>query len=280
MESQSSAHHWQTSEPGQAPGATKPPERGANPRTAEPRVPDAGTWPPAGYRSAGTRASVAQVAHLVTALISLGMVVIIMRVFDLLDRADRFELSDREVDEWLGQVESFSAVASWGALISFISLLTWLSRSVDNTPALGGGIARRGPRWAIGAWFIPIVHIVMPALILRDLARRISTTGQGRGWLVLAWWLCYWGPTVVGFYIAFVPIYGTDSVRELYTWIVGAQAIGTLGYAVTFYLVRVLQRDADYWHDRIRAEWQAAADAAFEARRAAESLAAADRPGT
>jgi hypothetical protein len=242
------------------------------PSGQQPRFPDAGSWPPAGYRSAGTRAKVAQWAHALTALISLVMVVIVVQIFDMLDRADRFQLTEREVDDWLARIESVSAIAVWGALISFISLVTWLSRSVDNTPSLGGGIARRGPRWAIGAWFIPIANVVMPALIIRDLARRIGPECQGRGVLVLVWWLCYWGPAIMGFYVGFLPILGTDSVREIYIWVAGANTVSALGYLVTFYLVRVLQRDADYWHARLRADWQAAADAELERRRAAAAV--------
>ncbi len=214
---------------------------------------------------------------MLAALLSLALVVILVQIFDMLDRADRFQLSDQEVDDWLAQLESVSSIASWLALIAFVSLVTWLSRSVDNTPSLGGGIARRGPRWAIGAWFIPIANVVMPALIIRDLARRISPQREGRGVLVLAWWLCYWGPVIMGFYVGFLPILGTDSIRELYIWVTGAQVVSALGYLVTFYLVRVLQRDADEWDARLRADWQAAADAELARRRAAEAVPA---PGT
>ena len=238
----------------------------------QPRFPDAGSWPPAGYRSAGTRARVARWAHVLAALVSLALVVIVVQIFDMLDRADRFELTEREVDDWLAQIEFVSSIAAWGTLIAFVSLVTWLSRSVDNTPSLGGGIARRGPRWAIGAWFIPIANVVMPALIVRDLARRMSPQRQGRGVLVLAWWLCYWGPAIMGFYVGFLPILGTDSIRELYIWVTGAQIVTTLGYLVTFFVVRVLQRDADYWDARLRADRQAAADAELERRRTAEAV--------
>lgn len=220
------------------------------PLTSRPRVPDAGTWKSAGYRSAGTRSKVAVVAHAVAGLAVIGQAVVLARVFDLLDRGERFELTEAEVDRWIGQVEDVGGVIGLTALVAFVSLVTWLSRSVDNTPPLGGGVARRGPRWAIGAWFIPIVNVVMPALILRDLARRIHPELGGRSWLVLAWWLTYWGPTIVSIYVQLLPIRGTDSIRDLYTGLVAVALITAVGYFVTLYVVHRLQRDADLWATR------------------------------
>ena len=78
---------FQTSTSTPAPAPPHPPGQ-------QPRFPDAGSWPPAGYRSAGTRARVARWAHVLAALVSLALVVIVVQVFDMLDRADRFQLTD------------------------------------------------------------------------------------------------------------------------------------------------------------------------------------------
>lgn len=244
-----------------------PPE---SPGQASPsRFPDEGTWPPPGYRSAGQRTTVATVLHALAALASVGSIFVIAQVFALLDKFDRFQLTAAEEDRWFESFELTNSLTSWAALLAVISLLTWLSRSVDNTPSLGGGIARRGPRWAIGAWFIPIVNIVMPALIVRDLARRVSPDRNGHDKLVLAWWLLYWVPVIVAFYMAFLPLQGTDSLRDIYAWLIGVQVINALGYVMTIVVIRRLQQDAEYWHDKRRTEWEAATAAAEEARRAA-----------
>ncbi len=232
-------------------------------------MPDKGTWPPAGYRSADTRTRVATISHVLAALATLASIYVTAQVYPLLDKADRFQLTDVEADAWLSAVEGSNTLESWASLLAIISLMTWLSRSVDNTPSLGGGIARRGPRWAIGAWFIPIVNIVMPALILRDLARRVSPDLTGRDKLVLVWWLSYWGPVVLAFYAAFIPIEGTDSVREQYAWLIAVQAVNTLGYLMTIVVMRRLQRDAEYWHDRQADEWAHAAAGVAAARASA-----------
>ncbi|MEA2026004.1 MAG: hypothetical protein U9O18_04875, partial [Chloroflexota bacterium] len=86
-----------------------------------------------------------------TAALALATAVVTAQIFGLIDRAEHFQPWRADHDEWLLQVGLFTVFAGVGAFVSFISLLTWLSRSVDNTPSLGGGIARRGPRWAIGA---------------------------------------------------------------------------------------------------------------------------------
>jgi uncharacterized membrane protein YjfL (UPF0719 family) len=227
-----------------------------------PRFPDEGTWPPAGYRSADQRTAWATGLHALAALATLASAFVVAQVFGLLDKLDRFQLTAAEEESWFSSVELTSNLETWASLLAIISLMTWLSRSVDNTPSLGGGIARRGPRWAIGAWFIPIVNFVMPALIMRDLARRVSPDRKGHGKLVLAWWLLYWLPVVLAFYTFFIPIQGTDSVREQYAWTIAVQLVNALGYIMTIVVMRRLQRDADYWHDKRRAEWQAAANAA------------------
>lgn len=250
MTSFSSPPPWPPQTPAQAP---------------PPRFPDEGTWPPAGYRSAGQRTNVATMFHVLAALAAAASVFVIAQVFGLLDKLDRFQLTFAEEESWFESFELTNSLDTWASTLAIISLMTWLSRSVDNTPSLGGGIARRGPRWAIGAWFIPIVNIVMPALILRDLARRVSPDRNGHDKLVLAWWLLYWVPVIVAFYIAFLPLQGTDSIRDIYAWLIAVQVVNALGYVMTIVVMRRLQQDAEYWHDKRRAEWQAGAAAATAA---------------
>jgi hypothetical protein len=224
-----------------------PPVSSAAPDRPEPRYPNEGTWPPGPFRPADSRARVAKWAHAISGLLALALGVVMFQVFDLLDKEERFQLTEQEVDDFIGQLETVGAFGGLAAFVSFISLVAWLSRSVDNTPGLGGGIARRGPRWAIGAWIIPLVNIVMPALIIRDLARRISPDRSDRIWLVLLWWLAYWAPTIVEIYVGFLPLGGTDDLRVLYAWLIGMTVLDAAGYFMTIYLIRVLQRDADHW---------------------------------
>ena len=226
------------------------------PRPHPPRRPDEGSWPPGPYRSADRRTAVASFAHGLAAVASLAGVFVTLQVFPLLDKLDRFQLTLEEEEQWFESYETVTSIEATLSLVAIISLMAWLSRSVDNTPALGGGIARRGPRWAIGAWFIPLVNIVMPALILRDLARRVSVDGTGRAWLILSWWLIYWAPVLLDIYLLFVPIGGTDSIRELYAFIAAIGVINAAGYVMTIVVMRRLQHDAEHWAGRMQEGWR------------------------
>ena len=74
-----------------------------------------------------------------------------------------------------------------------ISWLAWLSRVIDNVPALGGGRPRSSPRGAITAWFVPVVNLAKPYWILRDVHDRLAVPGR-RNAPLRAWWIC-WLPT-------------------------------------------------------------------------------------
>ena len=71
-------------------------------------------------------------------------IVVIVEVFDLLDREERLLLTVQEADDWVARFDAVTSLELVAGLVAFVTLMAWLSRSVDNTPALGGGIARRG----------------------------------------------------------------------------------------------------------------------------------------
>jgi hypothetical protein len=81
-------------------------------------------------------------------------------------------------------------VAYLGAAISWFA---WLSRAIDNVPALGGGRPPTSPRGAIAAWFVPVMNLAKPYWILRDLHDRLAVPGR-RNAPLRAWWIC-WLPT-------------------------------------------------------------------------------------
>jgi len=74
-----------------------------------------------------------------------------------------------------------------------ISWLAWLSRAIDNVPALGGGRPSTSPRGTVMAWFVPFVNLAKPYWILRDLHDRLAVPGR-RSAPLRAWWVC-WLPT-------------------------------------------------------------------------------------
>jgi hypothetical protein len=75
-------------------------------------------------------------------------------------------------------------------IVTGLAFVAWLSRAVEATPALGLGTPSRSPREAIGWWFVPIVNLVIPFQIVRDLHRRVSLGAGGAG-LIVAWWVLF-----------------------------------------------------------------------------------------
>lgn len=234
------------SEPvGQPPTGDKP---GADSARPKPRVPSTGSWTSPGYRSAGTRAKVTQVMYAIVALSAIALAVATSGGFELLDRAERFVREEAAFEAWSDNVEAIDAWQSIFAFVAGVSLIIWLSRFVDNVPALGGGTPKRSPRRVILYWLVPILNVIFLPLVLNDVARRQSRDGAGHRTLILIWWLLFvfplislaWGVPVL------LDVAGTDWVRNIL--ILGI--IERLAFAaqalVTVVMVRRLQHDEDF----------------------------------
>ena len=146
------------------------------------------------YRSSTLRAAFA-VAFIALAT-ALGLALLGVTVAALVGRGHQ---------GWTEFTAAFFAVDNQGILLAFVALLVgtylgaaiswlaWLSRAIDNVPALGGGRPRGSPREAITAWFVPVVNLARPYWILRDLHDRLAVPGR-RNAPLHAWWIC-WLPT-------------------------------------------------------------------------------------
>lgn len=129
---------------------------------------------------------------------------------------------------------------------TFIAMLAWLSRSVDNTPHLLGGTPKQSPRWSIGWWFIPFANLVMPYRAMVDVDRR---NAQGvaapiRG-LILTWWLVGIVAATIDNVVSRIP---TETIEALRSWFVfaGVTEIPTIAALVLqVIVVRRIQRNAD-----------------------------------
>lgn len=109
----------------------------------------------------------------------------------------------------LALVASRSALASMA--LSGVAFLAWLRRTVAATPA-----GRRGrvptPARAVGWWFVPVVNLVRPYSIVRDLHDDLAVAGRPAA-PIRAWWTCFVvavvpsvvalaGGWLAGFYVA------------------------------------------------------------------------------
>lgn len=84
------------------------------------------------------------------------------------------------------------AAGVWGlaylvALICFlVFFMMWLYRAVKNV-RITTGDSRSGPGMSVGWWFIPFANLVMPYLVLKDLAERVrwgNASAVGLFWLL------------------------------------------------------------------------------------------------
>lgn len=144
-------------------------------------------WNPSGYRSARVRARTLVVLTVVefiaraiagTAYIVLGTAAGSGAIGE-----------DGATAAILGAVLAV-VISSAIAFATFIAMLAWLSRSVDNSWYLLGGTPEWSPGWSIGWWFVPFANLVVPMLIVFDLNKRMARgVGEPRPALVIAWWI-------------------------------------------------------------------------------------------
>ena len=99
-------------------------------------------------------------------------------------------------------------------IVAAIAYVAWLSRSVENAPALGAGTPPHSPRGAIGWWFVPFASFVIPFQIVADLHDRLATaTDSDRARpLLIGWWLTWLGGSFIS-YAARLP--GDETVDQL-----------------------------------------------------------------
>lgn len=89
-----------------------------------------------------------------------------------------------------------------------IAIPMWAHRAYRNLPALGAQGLRFSPRWAAGAWFVPILNLFRPYQVVGEawtasdpqersstLETRARRTVPG---LILAWWLLFIISSVAG----------------------------------------------------------------------------------
>jgi hypothetical protein len=144
------------------------------------------------YRSAARRARITCILLGIVGFITLLSIIHEGSGLRLIDDARDQILTAKEASNF-ERSTALVAFASLGAqLLTAIAYLAWLSRTVDNVPALGGGRPSVTPRWSIGWWFIPFANLVKPFQIVREVHDRMAIgASSGGDWIVLAWWLTW-----------------------------------------------------------------------------------------
>jgi hypothetical protein len=87
-------------------------------------------------------------------------------------------------------------------LAALVALLMWTHRAYRNLPALDAQQLRYSPGWAVGYFFIPILHLFRPYQVMREIWResdpaRLPTSGESPGIraassALVGWWWAMW----------------------------------------------------------------------------------------
>jgi hypothetical protein len=144
------------------------------------------------YRSSGVRAKWAMALVGIATIALLLEALVVAQGFSLF--ADLAATTEEDVVRWQVNIDGTNNLYIVAVIASAIAFLAWLSRAVENVPALGGGTPIRSPRGAIGWWFAPIANFFVPYQIVADLWRRMapSPAAQGIG-IIVAWWVLWIG---------------------------------------------------------------------------------------
>lgn len=146
-----------------------------------------------------------------------------------------------------------------GALVATgVAFVTWLYIARKNLDRWRIRGLRWGPSWAIGAWILPLVNLVLPALVVHGVVRGSRTppdqteAPRGGSTLVWLWWLSYLLSGVGGVVFASQDFDNSDSTAS----IAGYNAISAVPDMVAAALAIVLV----LWVARSQAQRQVALD--------------------
>ena len=158
---------------------------------------------PKAFRSAATRAKWAVGALAIVAALDVATLWVDVSGLSLVDSIRAGTATLEEANAWDTLNGSVAIISLVALILSVFGYLAWLSRAVENAPALGAGTPPRTPRAAIGWWFVPFASLWVPYTIVRDLHDRLGAAGDALGRpLLRAWWafwlLSSWAGNAVG----------------------------------------------------------------------------------
>jgi len=103
------------------------------------------------------------------------------------------------------------------AIPAGICFVVWLYRARANLIAFPDAYPRLSPGLTIGAWFIPVANLLLPAFVVADTARESVPADEPRRRrrlraLVWFWWISYIGASIV----AYAALFGGSSSEEAF----------------------------------------------------------------
>jgi hypothetical protein len=145
-----------------------------------------------------------RLTHVVLALLGLNAALawlVIVGMYTLLDRiwngmAGRLAAADT-LEAHMSQLNALRLIQGLAWLATAAVFLWWLYRAHRNLPALGAADLGFTPRSAVSAFFVPVLNVVVPVRVMREVWNRSDpTVGKPRSGCLMktspwvAWW---WG---------------------------------------------------------------------------------------
>ena len=129
------------------------------------------------------------------------------------------------------------------ALATMIVFARWILLAHRNLPALGARYVEVTPGWALGWFFIPVVHVWFPFRAMRFLWRSSHSTQrpdiQDDTWLLPAWWALWLTfihlPLILA--IALTQSRSLETTATVASWFVVERLVNALSYIVASLLV-------------------------------------------
>lgn len=231
-----------------APYATATAAAAADPATAVP--PPAVLWAapsapadtsgPLRFRSSRTRAMVAMAALAVAGVLDLVSVVHLTGFSKLADDVVSGAAGSSEANAFDATTATIGGLFAITLIVCGIAYLAWLSRAVENAPALGAGTPRHSPRGAIGWWFVPFANFVIPYQIVADLHDRLATaidSDRARP-LLLGWWLTWLGGNLIGYGTRFTGSNSIDQLKSAITITMVSDALNLVAAVLAILVIR------------------------------------------
>jgi hypothetical protein len=196
------------------------------------------------YRSSTVRSRVSMVlVGIVTATLAL-LGLELFRGAEMFSHGASDELFDQAIDLQL-QVQELTGLYLLAMIASVVAFLAWLSRAVDNTPALGGGQPDFTPRASIGWWFVPFANLVQGYRIVADLWRRMAGSADEQSTtLVLAWWLTWLATNIATGFLGQSVEPTIEGVQRGFTITGAFYLVGAVSGVLLIRVIAVIERRA------------------------------------
>ena len=201
-------------------------------------IPVTGTLPPpvitTVYRSAEGRAVAATIA---TVLFILATAVSLWMLWTISDLRAAGE--GASADELLLRRAPIIILAAACGIAALVCYGAWISRVVENLPALGVGFSRVSPTMAFFEPLIPGVNLYSLPARAGEVVTKLEGNGRGMVLIGLAWLLGF-GPIVVAAWIlriGRIAESGADLLRTIGATFLGAFAFQAVGLLIGIYVM-------------------------------------------